>query len=157
RRHLVADLLRRPSEGAHRDHYAQHRRDDSQAGERIGHRTQCRNRLRGAVVMYLHVALDHLVEVEWFDTARGRHGQRVADEVAHVMVREKGFIFGENLALGWILDIALERYQTVAPGSIERVIQHLARFQIAWLAVFRSFKNSDDTSYDLLQNMQRIG
>ena len=70
RRHLVADLFGRPAQRAHGDHHAQHRRHDSQSGQRVGHGAQGRNRLLGLVMMHVHVEFHHLIEIERLNRRR---------------------------------------------------------------------------------------
>ena len=51
-------------------------------GKRIGHGGECRDRLRGLVVVHVHVEFHHLVGVKRLDAAAGRHAQRIAHESA---------------------------------------------------------------------------
>ena len=66
---FVADFFGRTSEGAHRDDYTENRGNDAEAGERVGHRAQGRDRLGCVVMLYVHIELEELIHVEWFDTA----------------------------------------------------------------------------------------
>ena len=90
---LCSDLFRRPAQGAHGDHHAQHGGDNAEAGKRIGHGAQRLTGCADIVMMYVHVELDHLVEIEGLDPAAHRHAHGVADKIADVMVFTKAEYF----------------------------------------------------------------
>ena len=51
-----------------------------------------------SLMMNFQVEVEHLIEIEGVDAGDG-HAQRVADEIAHVMILEEGWILGEDGAL----------------------------------------------------------
>ena len=102
------------------------------SGKRIRHGAQCLHRLGGIVMVYVHIQLHHLVEIEGFDAAADRHAHGVADEIANVMIFDEGGILRQDRALGRILDVCFERDQSILARLVQQVVHHLQRFEISF-------------------------
>ena len=93
---FVADFLGRAIDRAHRDDDAEHGGDDAEAGQRVGHGAQGRYRLGCIVMLYFHIELEQLIHIEWLDAARNGHAHGVANEVASMVIFDKGRILREH-------------------------------------------------------------
>ncbi len=115
---MLSDFLGRTAESSHGDDDAEHGRHNAQAGQGIGHGTEGGGGLRGILVVHLEVEVEHLVEVEGIDAGDG-HAQRIADEIANVMVFEEGGVLEEDLTLVGLFHVGLESHQAVLAGLVE--------------------------------------
>jgi hypothetical protein len=105
----VADGFGRSSEGAHSDHHAENCGDNAETGERVGHGAQRTGRFSRAVVADFHVEFEHLVDGEGLGVVAHGEAQRVADEIAEVLLLQKFGIRLEYRALGGGLDVCFDR------------------------------------------------
>jgi hypothetical protein len=127
----MSNGLVRTTEGAHRDHDAEHRGNNSQTWQRIRHRGQSGDRLIGAAVLNLNIEVQHLVHVEGPYASSPGHTHGVADKAANVKVMNEVRIGVEDHALFRLLDIHLNRQHAGAPDLIQQLEHHLQQGQIA--------------------------
>ena len=82
-----------------------------------------------------HVEIEHLVEVEGVESGNG-HAERVANEVANVMVLEECGILGKDLTFIGLFDVGLEGHEPVFAGFIEEVVHHFQGVDVGLLSEF---------------------
>ena len=109
------------------------------------------------MVLHLHVQLHHLVDVEGLDAAGDHHAQRVADEVAGVVILQERGKFGEELALLRHFDVLLDGEIAFAPRLGEHAEHHAQRLEIAVLAVARGAEDGADAGGDAFEDVHRVG
>ena len=105
----MPDLGWGPPQRTHRDHDAEYRSHDAQAGQGVCHGAE---RLRGhhaGVVMDLQIEFHHLLDVEGLHAAGHGHAHGVAYKGTDVMILEKGWIFGKDRALVGLFDVSFDR------------------------------------------------
>ena len=125
RRHLASNFFRRSTQRAHRDHHPQHRRHNTQPGQRVRHRAQRCHRLARLVMMDFHIRIQHLIQIEYLHAPAYRHSHGVADESHGVVVLHKILVIGEQRAFVRILDIRLQGHQAFLACLLQKFIHHL--------------------------------
>ena len=101
------------------------------------------------------IEVEHLIEIEGVDAGDG-HAQRVADEIAHVMILEEGGILGEDGTLLGLFDVGFERHQSVFAGLVEQVVHHFQGVDVGLLAELGAAEDATDSASDFLEDMERI-
>src|SRR5581483_2874984 len=95
-------------------------------------------------------------QVEGVD-ARDGHAKGIADEIANMVILEKGRIFREQRAFVWFFDVGFERHQSVFAGLVQQVVHHFQRIDVGLLAKFGAAEYPGDARRDFLDNVKRIG
>src|SRR5207248_6655682 len=106
-------------------------------------------------MMDFKIKIDHLVELEWLDSA-DRHAHAVAEKVADVMVFHEERVLGKDRALLRFLDIGLERHQPFFSALIEKVIHGFKKLDVPLFGELRASEDSAHTRLNLFQNMELI-
>jgi hypothetical protein len=106
-------------------------------------------------MMNFEIEVEHLIEIEGVD-AGDSHAQGVADEIAHVMILEEGWILSEDGTILGLFDIGFESHESVFAGLVEQVIHHFQSVDVGLLSELGAAEDSTDAASNLLEDMERI-
>jgi hypothetical protein len=125
--HLAQDLGRLVDRGHGLDD-PQHRRDDTERGQRVGDRLERVRGVHGLVVVGLHPALEDLLHLVGVVVVHGAGAQRVADQRHRLLVGEDARVALEEGGVLGILDMRLERdgVRAAHPDQGEEEAQEVA-------------------------------
>ena len=76
-------------------------------------------------MVHFEIELHHLVDIEGFHPTGDGHAHGVAHKGGHMVVFQKGRIFGEDRAFFGFLDVGFDRDQTFFASFGEDVKKHL--------------------------------
>src|SRR5450631_1441807 len=152
---FVSNFLRWTAESTHRDHDAKDSGDNAQTRQGIGYGAESGGGRSRVLMMHLKVKVEHLVEIEGVDAGNG-HAERVADEIANVVVLEECRVLREDSTLVRLFDVGFQSHQAVFTGLVEQVIHHLQGFDIGLLAELGAAEDAADSATDLLEDVERI-
>ena len=129
-----ADLLDGAGDGAHRHDDAEHGGHDADAGERVGDLLENADRLGLVLVVHVDLAVHQPLEIVRRHAAHQYQSQGVAQELDRVvLVKDRGILLEERAVLG-LLDVRLDRDQSVLAGGLEELVQQAQRLEVELLA-----------------------
>src|SRR5882757_1258169 len=99
----------------HRVYDAEHGRDDTEAGQRIGYRLNCMRRLECGLVMSLELHLQKALELVRIEAAADHQPQAVRDELHEMLIgRDLGVVLEQGAAV-FGFEVGLDRHESVLP------------------------------------------
>jgi hypothetical protein len=137
-------------------HDPQHRRDDAEPGQCIGHALHRVRRLLRLLVMSLQLVLEQAFELMRIEVAAHDQPQAVGNELDHVMIRENARIVGEHLAVSRVLDVRLDGEHAGLADLHQDVVEQLEQIDVVLALVARALDQPHGGRERPLDHLDRI-